>query len=116
MSIPALALTLVVAALHVVFWVLESFLWTTPFGLKFFGQKRDAAEATKVLAQNQGFYNGGVAALLAWAALTGRADATAALLIFVVAMGIVGGVTAKRSILVVQALPAAIALALVWLA
>ena len=113
MSIVGLVLALVVAALHVVFFVLESFLWTQPFGLKFFRQTKEAAEATKVLALNQGYYNGGAAVLLAWAALTGHADFTVALLLFLVAMGVVGGLTAKRSILVVQALPAAIAAAAV---
>jgi putative membrane protein len=114
MSIVGLVLALVVAALHVVFFVLESFLWTKPFGLKFFRQTKEAAEATKVLALNQGYYNAGAAVLLAWAALGGHADFTIALLLFIVAMGIVGGLSAKKSILVVQALPAAIAAAAVY--
>lgn len=115
MSLPALVAALVVAFLHVAFMVLESFLWTTPRGRKIFGQSKENAEITKVLAQNQGFYNGGAAALLGWAALTGRADTTAALLVFVVAMGIVGAVTAKPSIFFLQAVPAGIALGLVFL-
>lgn len=114
MSIVGLAAALFVAALHVLFWILESFLWTKPFGLKFFRQSKETAEATKVLALNQGYYNAGAAVLIAWAALTGKADVTIALLLFIVAMGIVGGLTAKRSILAVQAAPAAIAAALVF--
>lgn len=115
MSTAAVAATLVVAVLHVVFMILESVLWTTPRGRKVFGQSVEDAEKTKVLALNQGLYNGGVAALLAWAALTDRVDATGALLIFVIAMGIVGAVTAKPTILLFQAIPAAVALTLVLL-
>jgi len=112
MPTAAVIACLVVAALHVVFMLLESVLWTTPRGRKIFGQTVEGAEATKVLALNQGVYNGGVAALLAWAALTDRPDTAGALLIFIVAMGIVGAVTAKPTILLFQAVPAAVALAL----
>lgn len=115
MSTAAVAATLVVAALHVVFMILESVLWTTPRGRKVFGQSVEDAEKTKVLALNQGLYNGGVAALLGWAALTDRVDTTGALLIFVIAMGIVGAITAKPTILFFQAVPAAVALTLVLL-
>lgn len=103
----------VVAAAHVIFMVLESVLWTTPTGRRIFAQTVDGAEATRVLALNQGVYNGGVAALLVWAMVTGRPATAAALLVFIIAMGIVGAVTAKPTILVAQALPAAVALALV---
>jgi putative membrane protein len=112
MSSPAVVAALVVAVLHVVFMVLEAVLWTAPAGRRIFGQTVEQAEATRVLALNQGLYNGGVAALLVWAALTGRADTTGALLAFVVAMGIVGAITAKPTILLFQAAPAAIALGL----
>jgi putative membrane protein len=115
MSTAALIATLVVAVAHVWFMILESVLWTTPTGRRIFGQTVEGAQATKVLALNQGVYNGGVAALLAWAAVTDRSDTTAALLIFLVAMGVVGAVSAKPTILVVQSVPAAIALALVLL-
>jgi putative membrane protein len=108
----ALAVTLVVAVLHLGFMVLEAVLWTTPTGRRIFGQTPEGAEATRVLALNQGLYNGGLAVLLTWAALAGQHPAQAALLAYVVAMGLVGGITAKPSILVFQALPAAIGLAL----
>ena len=104
--------TLVVAAAHVAFMVLETFLWTTPTGRRIFGQSRDEAAITKVLAANQGVYNGALAALLAWAALTGRTDTVIAGLIFVIFVGIVGAITAKPTILLAQALPAAVALVL----
>jgi putative membrane protein len=92
--------------------VLESVLWTTPTGRKIFGQSPEDAEKTRVLALNQGLYNGGLAVLLVWAAFADQHAALIALLAFLVAMGIVGGVTAKRTIILYQALPAAVALAL----
>ena len=84
-------------------------------GRRIFAQTPEGAEATRVLALNQGIYNGGVAALLAWATLSHRQDTAVALLVFVVAMGIVGAVTAKPTILLFQAVPAAAALALALL-
>jgi putative membrane protein len=111
----ALIATLVVAAAHAAFMVLETFLWTTPTGRRIFAQSAEQAEITKVLAQNQGVYNGGVAVLLAWAALGEQRATVIALLAFVIAMGVYGGITAKRTILFFQALPAAIALGLVLL-
>ncbi|MCB9562790.1 MAG: DUF1304 domain-containing protein [Kofleriaceae bacterium] len=115
MSTVTVAVVLFVAAAHLGFMVLESVLWTTPTGRRIFAQTVEGAEATRVLALNQGCYNGGVAGLLGWAALTGHVDATAALLIFVIAMGVVGAVTAKPTILLAQAAPAAVALALLGL-
>lgn len=107
----ALALILLVAALHTVFFVFESVLWTTPGVRRRFGQTEASAETTRVLALNQGAYNLGLAVLLAWAALTSRGDLAQALLLYVIAMGVVGGATAKRSILLIQAAPALAALA-----
>lgn len=111
----ALVATLIVAALHVVFMVFETFLWTTPNVRKRFGQTAEQAEATKVLAANQGVYNGALAAVLAWAALSGDKMAASVLLGFVIVVGIYGAVSAKGSILFIQALPAAIALVLTQL-
>ncbi|HVV83228.1 MAG TPA: DUF1304 domain-containing protein [Kofleriaceae bacterium] len=110
MSNVALALVFVVAAAHLWFMMLEAVLWTKPLGRKTFGQTREDAEKTKVLAMNQGLYNGGVAALLVWAALDHRGPTVDAILIFIIAMGVVGAVTAKPIILVAQSLPAALAL------
>jgi putative membrane protein len=109
----AKAVTLFVAFAHAGFFVLESVLWSTPTGRKVFG-KLAADPATKVLAANQGVYNGALAVALAWAALTDWRDTAIMLLLFVVVVGVYGGLTAKRSILVVQALPAAVALALAF--
>ena len=110
MSTLAWGLVVFVAVAHVWFMVLESVLWTMPFGRKTFGQTREDAEKTKVLALNQGLYNGGVAALLLWAAFDHRFATVDAILVFILAMGIVGGITAKPIILAFQALPAALAL------
>jgi len=110
----AIAVTLFVAVAHVGFFYLEAILWAKPAGRRIFGMKVEEAEATKVMAINQGFYNAGVAALLAWAALAPNPPAVVALLGFVVAMGVVGAVTAKGTILFLQAAPAALALVL-WL-
>ena len=114
----AAALVVVVAALHVYFLVLEMFLWETPFGMKTFGTTPEIAESSAVLAANQGLYNGFLAAGLLWAlgaygVVGGRAALTFFLTCIVVA-GVFGAVTANPRILFVQALPAALALVLVW--
>jgi putative membrane protein len=103
-----------VVLLHVYFLVLEMFLWTKPLGLKVFGQTREAAEASRVLAANQGLYNGFLAAGLAWGLALGPAG-TAIKVFFlgcVVIAGAYGAATANRRILFVQALPAVVGLAL----
>ena len=107
-----------VAALHLLFFVLESFLWTKPTGRKVFGLSRELAESTKSLAANQGLYNAFLAAGLIWGLMPGACafPVKVFFLTCVVIAGVVGGFTAKRSILVIQALPGAIALVLVLLA
>ena len=112
----ALAATGFVALAHVFFMVLECVLWTQPAGLRAFGQTAQDAKTTRVLAFNQGMYNGGIAVLLSWAVLAQHRPAVIALLIYVLAMGLVGGITANRSILLYQGMPAALALLLQVLA
>ncbi len=108
-----------IAAQHFLFLVLEMFLWTKPVGLKVFKMDRAQAEASAVLARNQGLYNGFLAVGLIWSLLSADAGQALSLKIFflacVVVAGIFGGITAHISILFVQALPAAATLALVWL-
>jgi putative membrane protein len=106
-----------VALLHVYFLVLEMFFWTKPLGLKVFGLTREAAEASKVLAANQGLYNGFLAAGLFWGLVLGQDGAAIKLffLICVLVAGVYGAATASRKILFVQALPAAIGLGLLLL-
>lgn len=118
MSLAATAVIVIVALLHLYFMVLEMFLWTRPAGLRAFAQSREAAEASRVLAANQGLYNGFLAAGLLWGAALGPAG-TAIRVFFlscVLIAGVYGAATASRKILYVQALPAALALLLVALA
>jgi len=107
-----------IAIQHVSFLVLEMFLWTKPLGLKVFRMSREAAEASKVLAKNQGLYNGFLAAGLLWSLLSPDPAQAFPLKVFflacVVLAGIFGGLTAHLSILFVQALPAAVALMLLY--
>ena len=106
----------VVALIHVYILVLEMFLWTRPAGLRAFGLTPERAESSRVLAANQGLYNGFLAAGLVWSAYI-RPDA--AVVTFFLACetlaGLYGAITASRKILFVQALPAIVALALVHL-
>lgn len=107
----------VVALLHVGFLVLEMFLWTTPVGRKVFGLSAEFMKESKALAANQGLYNGFLAAGLFWGLSLGTSGLHIQefFLGCVIVAGIFGGMTAKRSILYIQALPGAIALALLLL-
>ena len=119
MNLLASTLVVVVALLHLWFLVLEMFLWTTPYGRRAFGLTPEKAALTKSLAMNQGLYNGLLAAGLLWGLLRDDDDAPDITLFFlscVMVAGLFGGLTANRKILLVQALPGAIAFALVWLA
>ena len=104
-----------VAALHIYFLILEMFLWDKPAGLRVFGHTRESAQASKVLAMNQGLYNGFLAAGLVWGLSLGAAGESVKIffLACVLVAGVFGGLTASRKILLVQALPAAIGLILV---
>jgi putative membrane protein len=109
----ATGLVVLIGVVHVYFLVLEMFLWTTPFGLRTFGRPREEMESSKVLAGNQGLYNGFLAAGLFWSAFASGAEERELRLFFlgcVLVAGVYGGATAARKILFVQALPAAIAL------
>ena len=113
-------LVALVAALHAYFLILEMFLWDKPLGLKTFRNTPEKAEITKVLAANQGLYNGFLAAGLIWG-LVQSAPAFAFqiktfFLLCVIVAGVFGAATVSRRILLVQAAPAAIALILLWLA
>ena len=91
------------------------FLWDKPFGLKTFRHSAADAAASKVLAANQGLYNGFLAAGLPGACSLGRAGTSVKVffLACVIVAGVYGAATVGRKILFVQALPAALALALV---
>ena len=112
----ASALVAVVAAIHVYILILEMFLWRTPRGLKAFGMDQTFADRSATLAANQGLYNGFLAAGLIWGLLAADPvgfQVTVFFLACVIVAGLYGAATVSRRILVVQALPAAIALAAV---
>ena len=111
-------LVAIVAIEHLYILVLEMFLWTKPAGLRAFALTPEFAEQTAVLAANQGLYNGFLAAGLVWGLIL-KEDGVSVRVFFlscVVIAGIFGAVTAKPSILFVQAIPALIALVVTWLA
>lgn len=106
-----------VALLHLWFLVLEMFLWTRPLGLRTFRLTPEFAAASRALAANQGLYNGFLAAGLAWGLALGEAGNPIKLFFLgcVVVAGLFGALTVGRKILWVQALPGALALALLLL-
>lgn len=113
-------LVAIVALEHIGFLIMEMFAWTTPTIRKAFGTTAEFATASKTLAANQGLYNGFLAAGLLWGIIQPDPMFARQLLIFflgcVLVAGVYGGVTVKRSILVVQGAPALIALIIVLLA
>ena len=118
MLVASQVLTGLVAALHVYFLVLEMFLWTTPHGQKTFKRSAAEQEATKILAGNQGLYNGFLAAGLVWSLIAVAPIAIPVRVFFlacVVVAGLYGAATAAKQILFVQAIPAAAALAVTLL-
>jgi putative membrane protein len=103
----------IVIVLHLLFLILEMFLWNTAYGRKTFALSEDYAKQSATLAANQGLYNGFLAAGLLWGLIsTDGYDALIFFLCCIMIAGIYGGITAKRSILWLQALPAAIAISL----
>jgi len=114
------ALVAVVAALHGFFLVLEMFLWDKPLGLKIFRNTIEKAGDSKVLAANQGLYNGFLAAGLVWGLFHPNPAFAFQIKVFfllcVIAAGAYGAATVSRRILYVQAAPAVLALVLLWLA
>ena len=111
MSLLANVLIGLVALLHVYFLVLEMFLWTRPLGLKTFRNTPEKAEITRVLAANQGLYNGFLAAGLFYAIATGSREFALFFLACVIAAALYGAYSANKRIFVVQGVPALAALA-----
>lgn len=106
-----------IVLLHVYVLVLEMFLWDKPAGRRAFGLSREAAASSKVLAANQGLYNGFLAAGLVWGLILGPAGTGIKIffLCCVLIAGLYGAATVGRKILFVQAIPAVLGLALVLL-
>ena len=106
---------MIVALLHFGFLALEMFFWNHPVGRKTFKMTAEYSQASASLAANQGLYNGFLAAGLVWGLVTGMASIKIFFLTCVVIAGLFGGLTAKRSILYMQALPGLLALLAVFL-
>lgn len=104
-----------VAVLHLYIVVLEMFLWEKPLGRRVFRTTAEFAAASKVLAANQGLYNGFLAAGLLWGLALGQAGdyIKVFFLSCIVVAGVFGAYTANKRILWVQGMPALIALILV---
>jgi putative membrane protein len=116
MMILANILVALVVVLHVGFLVLEMFFWNHPVGRKTFKMTPEYAQESAKLAANQGLYNGFLAAGLIWGLISGETSIKIFFLVCVIVAGIFGGLTAKRSIIYMQALPGLLALIAVYLA
>jgi putative membrane protein len=113
MATIAALLVAVVAAIHVYIVILEMFLWRTPRGLRSFGTTQSFADESATLAANQGLYNGFLVAGLIWGLVAADPVGFQARIFFlgcVIVAGLYGAATVNRRILVVQAVPAALAL------
>ena len=104
----------IVAILHIGFLALEMFFWDHPFGRKRFKMTPEYSRASASLAANQGLYNGFLAAGLIWGLWTGQFAVKMFFLFCVVFAGIYGGLTTRRTILYIQALPGLLALLLLY--
>ncbi len=118
MTILVSVLSVFVAAEHFFFLILEMALWTKPFGRKTFGNSKELAEQTKVLAANQGLYNGFITAGILWGLFHPNPEFGHQVVLFFLvcatAAGIFGGITANRTILYIQTFPALITGVLVY--
>ena len=106
MATVAMVLVVLVALLHLYFLVLEMFLWTKPLGLKTFRNTPEKAQTTRVLAANQGLYNGFLAAGLLWFLYAGQWNVVLFFLGCVVAAALYGAWSVNRRIFFVQGVPA----------
>lgn len=120
MRVLANGFVVLVALLHVYFLILEMVLWTKPLGLKTFGNTQAKADESAVLAANQGLYNGFLAAGLIWGLVypipSFGLEIKTFFLLCVIVAGLYGAWSVSRRILYVQAAPAFVALALLWIA
>ena len=117
MNLIANIIITIVMLQHIAFMVLEMFYWDKPLGRRVFGHSQELAKASKTLAANQGLYNGFLAAGLFWCLTLGAKGISIKIffLACVLIAGIFGGMTASKKILYIQALPAALGLALLLL-
>ena len=102
-----------VALEHLGVLVLEMFLFKSPAGRRIFGTTPEFAAQAAPLAANQGLYNGFLAAGLVWSLAAPEPFAAQLRLFFLVCVlvaAVFGAATASRRILVIQGLPALLAL------
>lgn len=105
-------LILLVSLIHFYFLYLEMFLWTTKKGIKTFGLKNEAfAQETKILAANQGLYNGFLASGLVWSIIINNNNISLFFLICVIIAGVYGAYSTKKiRIFYFQSVPAIISI------
>ena len=116
MHAAALVVVGIVALIHIYILVLEMFMWEKPLGLRTVNITEDFASATREMAANQGLYNGFLAAGLLWSLFTGDFHAQRFFLGCVGVAGLYGALTVDAKILLVQTVPAAVGLVLLWFA
>lgn len=114
MQIISLVLIVLVALEHIYFLALEMFLWTKPSTRRIFGLSEEHAEITKTMAANQGLYNGFLAAGLGYSLIASDIEVAFVMKVFfllcVIVAGVYGGMTASKRIMLIQGLPALLAL------
>ena len=117
MAIIGTIVVVLIGLLHIYIMVLEMFLWEKPAGRRAFGTTAEEAASSKVLAMNQGLYNGFLAAGLLWGAILGTAGFQIKIFFLgcVLVAGLFGAATANKRILYIQAVPALIGLIFVIL-
>lgn len=101
-----------VALIHLYIVLLEMVWWDTPRGRRAFGTTPEFAAQSKVLAANQGLYNGFLVAGLVWGLWLGEAGFPVRMFFLscVLVAGLYGAATANMKILYIQAAPAGLAL------
>ncbi|MFL5678609.1 MAG: DUF1304 domain-containing protein [Chloroflexota bacterium] len=113
MATIAALLVALVAAIHVYIVILEMFLWRTPRGLRSFGTTQAFADESRTLAANQGLYNGFLVAGLIWGLVAADPVGFQVKIFFlacVIVAGLYGAATVNGRILIIQAVPAALAM------
>ena len=119
MLLAAQILAAIVLLLHVYFVLLETVLFRTR-GARAFGVPKDEIEGRVAAMSNQGCYNGFLVAAIALGLLYPDPAIARAFMVYglvcVVVAGVWGAVTVSKHIVLVQALPAALALIAFYLA
>ena len=109
-------LIIVVAIIHFYFLYLEMFLWTKPKGLKTFGITKEFAEQSKIMAANQGLYNGFLASGLLWSLFTAQVNTQIFFLSCVIVAGIYGSISLKKkAVFFFQSVPAILTILIIFI-